>query len=208
MAAGTSEAAYQQVWGHALELAPETAERLNLATGDRVVLKRGNVTVEVPVLLTGGLAREVMSLTFGYGRSRAGAVGTGIGANAYRLLAADARSRLVNVSVKKTSRREEVLLAQHLITEPDVGAETFRKLFPIAAPDHLHQVAPPLELASLYPDRPRPLADHQWGMVIDTRCASAATPASSLARSRTIAGRRPRRDRARARHALAAHRRL
>ena len=55
---------------------------VRLSVKDRVV--------QTPVLVTGGCAPGVINLTLGYGRRNAGAIGSSIGANAYRLRTSDA----------------------------------------------------------------------------------------------------------------------
>ena len=53
-------------------------------SGDVVTLAADGRQIEAPVVVEPGVADGVVSLTLGLGRSKAGAIGNGIGANAYR----------------------------------------------------------------------------------------------------------------------------
>ena len=58
---------------------------LDLSHGEVVSLAVEGRHIEVPVIVEPGVADRVASLTLGFGRSKAGAIGNGIGANAYAL---------------------------------------------------------------------------------------------------------------------------
>ena len=78
------------VWDNPLLLAPATAERLKLATGDVVELIMGPARVEAPVCMQPGLAEDCVLAWLGGGRSSAGAVGDGVGFDATPLRGIDA----------------------------------------------------------------------------------------------------------------------
>ena len=85
VAAGMSEAADQAGMGQrAGAQSARRQQRLGLSTGDVVTLAADGRQIEAPVVVEPGVADGVASLTLGLGRRNAGAIGNGIGANAYR----------------------------------------------------------------------------------------------------------------------------
>jgi molybdopterin-containing oxidoreductase family iron-sulfur binding subunit len=155
----------KQVWGNALALHPHDAAGRGLRSGDIVSLSCEGRQIEAPVIVEPGMARGVMSLTLGLGRRRAGAIGTGIGANAFHLRTAAHAWTIPDVAIVKTGRHEEILTTQNVVRT----VEDVRELYP------LHDLAeaakrPPAaeqEKPSLLPERPKPDDGHAWAMVID-----------------------------------------
>ncbi len=72
-------------WDNAVMISPATAESRQLVTGDYVTLKLAGRTAEGGVYIVPGHADNSVTVHLGYGRSRAGNVGTGPGFNAYLL---------------------------------------------------------------------------------------------------------------------------
>ncbi len=66
-------------WDNAALISPATAERLELVSGDLVDLKQGSSTIRVPVWIAPGHAPDTLTVHLGYGRERAGRIGTGLG---------------------------------------------------------------------------------------------------------------------------------
>ena len=99
-------------WDNAALIAPSTANRLRLISGDVVELKQGERTVRIPVWLSPGQAPDTITLHLGYGRTRAGraANGTGFNVNALRTLAAP--DILGGVEVTKTGDSYELACTQ------------------------------------------------------------------------------------------------
>ncbi|HMP40810.1 MAG TPA: 4Fe-4S dicluster domain-containing protein, partial [Roseiflexaceae bacterium] len=64
------------VWDNVALVSPRTAERLQLATGDIIDVGVGGASVQAPVYLQPGQAEDVITVSLGYGRTRAGNVGT------------------------------------------------------------------------------------------------------------------------------------
>jgi MoCo/4Fe-4S cofactor protein with predicted Tat translocation signal len=73
------------VWENAAHIAPATAARLGLHHGDVVTLTHAGNKVEAPLWLLPGMAADCVLVHLGYGRTRAGRVGDGLGFNAYTL---------------------------------------------------------------------------------------------------------------------------
>lgn len=158
----------KQVWGNALTLNPRDAEHLGLSLGDVVSIRSDHGSAEAPVLIDPAATVGIGSVTLGYGRIRAGAIGNGIGSDASRLRAAKTPWTVANPAITKTARQQEPLTTQNIVRASDYVAELYpvRKLRqagqPVAPPDAEH--AP-----SLLPQAPPRSGDgYAWAMVIDT----------------------------------------
>ena len=164
-------------WGNVAALGPALAERLDLADGDVVRLEARGRAIELPALVQPGVADGTVAVALGYGRTRAGRAGDGVGANAFPLLDVEA-----GVGLLPTGRR--VQLARVQTHDRLEGRPLVREL----TPADLQAVQPAGEHArkhgeharkhgehpSLWPERPP--AGHSWGMAIDlsacTGCAA------------------------------------
>src|SRR5690606_3487839 len=73
-------------WDNAALIAPRLAEELGVDNGDLVTLTASGRQLTAPVWINPGQAPGAVSLALGYGRTRAGRVGTGVGFNGYELL--------------------------------------------------------------------------------------------------------------------------
>ena len=157
----------KSVWGNAVEMSPVDAKNLGVEEGDEVAVAEGGRTVFGPMRLSNGAAPGVVALSLGYGRTRAGAIGDGVGFNAAPLQRSDSPWVLRGVTVRKVGRNGRLSPstaglfalegeARKLAPEIDIGAK-------IAAP-------PPRP--SFNTPWPTPAGDpYAWGMVIDTgRC--------------------------------------
>ncbi|MGE5414216.1 MAG: TAT-variant-translocated molybdopterin oxidoreductase, partial [Syntrophomonadaceae bacterium] len=72
-------------WDNAALVAPATAEKLGVTSGDLVTLTVGGRKVEAPVWVMPGQALDCVTVHLGNGRRRAGHVGNGVGFDAYAL---------------------------------------------------------------------------------------------------------------------------
>ena len=72
-------------WDNAAILSPATAHRLKAATGDMVQLTYQGRSLRAPVFIQPGHIDGAVTLHLGYGRTRAGRAGTGMGFNPYGL---------------------------------------------------------------------------------------------------------------------------
>ncbi len=157
-------------WDNAALVAPATAERLGLKTGDLVRLASNGREVTAPVWLQPGHADGAVTLTFGFGRTAAGNVGNNVGVNAYQLLDA-AATGAQPVTITKVAGSHKLVSTQMHHALEGTGearhivrygtAEEFR-----AHPDHPDFVHPvPHMHEDLYPDFE--YTGYKWGMVID-----------------------------------------
>ncbi|MBL6458726.1 4Fe-4S dicluster domain-containing protein [Belnapia sp. T6] len=152
----------RQVWGNAALVAPEDAARHGMVAGDLVRLDLGGASLEVALLPQAGIAPGVVALTLGYGRRRAGAIGTGIGADAYRLRPRAAPWTATGLRLSPTGRRAPPVLAQE---QQRLEGEA-RELLPIVPLGEALRPAAEETPPSFYPEPRRD--SPAWAMAIDT----------------------------------------
>ncbi|MCY1020958.1 TAT-variant-translocated molybdopterin oxidoreductase [Pyxidicoccus sp. MSG2] len=102
-------------WGNPACIAPARAKALGLSDGDVVRVRSGAKTVEVPVLIQAGTHPSVIAVPVGYGRTRAGRIADGIGANGYPLatvVGGQSRRAVPGVTVESTGERQPLALTQ------------------------------------------------------------------------------------------------
>jgi Fe-S-cluster-containing dehydrogenase component len=154
-------------WDNAALLAPGTADRLNLVSGDVVEVKQGSSTLRIPVWIAPGHAADVITIHLGYGRERAGRIGTGIGFSINSLRSSATPDFLSGVQVTKTGESYELVSTQdHWSLEGRnlvrvATAEQFLQ-DPNFAAKQEHQ---PLVGVSMF--EPRKYEGYAWGMAID-----------------------------------------
>ncbi|HSL83982.1 MAG TPA: molybdopterin oxidoreductase [Thermoanaerobaculia bacterium] len=160
-------------WDNAALLSPATAAELGVETGDVVRLSpsggaEGDAAraVEATAWIAPGQADGTVALELGYGRTHAGRVGTGVGADAYRLRSAREGWWEAGVAVERTGGRRELAQTQEhwdmagrdLVREADLAH--FRE-----HPDFAQHVHGPA-LESLWHE-PNETGGYQWGMTVD-----------------------------------------
>jgi MoCo/4Fe-4S cofactor protein with predicted Tat translocation signal len=103
-------------WDNTIALSPATAWRLGLTTGDVATLSIGGLKATGPVWAMAGHADNSATVTVGYGRKRAGNVGSGFGFNGYLLRTSSALFVTNGLQIAKTG--ENYLLAETQIHHP------------------------------------------------------------------------------------------
>ncbi len=153
-------------WDNAAYLSPRTAARLNLSNGDEIEIRRGARSVRAGVWILPDHADDCLTLPLGYGRTRAGPVGSAVGFNAYQLRTLDAPWQ-VAVEARPTGARWPFVTTQHHARME--GRHIIRSAnFEEFARDPHFATAEASERIpdhTLYPDYPH--NSYQWGMVID-----------------------------------------
>ena len=153
-------------WHNALLIAPALAAAHGLDIGDEVRLTAGGRSLTVPVFLLPGMPADAVTLELGYGRQRAGRVGTGIGVSAYELRTSD-RPWAQPVRIEPTGGHQQLATTQnhHALEGRDMiraaDLDHYRR-----NPDFAQHAGPD---QSLYPE-PWPASNdspYAWGMVID-----------------------------------------
>jgi molybdopterin-containing oxidoreductase family iron-sulfur binding subunit len=148
------------VWGNAALMAPQTAEALGVNTDDVIEIELGGRSIQAPVWVAPGHAPDTLTLPLGYGRTRAGRLGSGIGFDAYALRTADAPWIAAGARLTATGRRHP------LVSTQDHHSMGGRDLVRVVTAEALHAGGRSAEaLPSIYPDWPYP--EHAWGMTID-----------------------------------------
>jgi len=158
-------------WDNAALLSPRTAQRLSVSNHEVVELSVRGRTVRAPVWIVPGQPDDSISLALGYGRTRAGRIGTGIGANVYALRPARGEWFAGRAELKPTGERHELAVTQnhHSMEGRDlVKVRTFAEFAQdpgFIGAEHRH----PEDLPTLYPKYEE--SENAWGMVIDqTAC--------------------------------------
>jgi molybdopterin-containing oxidoreductase family iron-sulfur binding subunit len=152
-------------WDNAAYLSPATARQLRLADGARVELRLAGRRVEAAVAVMPGHADGVVTLPLGYGRLRAGPVGSGVGFDAGALRRADAPWFEGGLAVAPLGGAQHVfaLTQEHFSMEGRELALSFD-----AAgwrPERLDSVRgaqPTLQAPVDYKDQ-----QYKWGMAVD-----------------------------------------
>jgi molybdopterin-containing oxidoreductase family iron-sulfur binding subunit len=100
-------------WDNAAMLSPATAQRLALVDGDYVKLQLAGHETKAGVVIVPGHADNVVTLHLGYGRRRAGSVGTGPGFNANFIRTSNAPWIASGLKIEKTGDKYYFAVTQH-----------------------------------------------------------------------------------------------
>jgi len=121
-------------WDNAAMMSAATAQRVGVTTGDYVKLQLGNRETKAGVMIVPGHANESVTLHLGYGRRRAGGVGTGAGFNANFIRTSSAPWIATDLRVEKTGDKYYFAVTQHQYTidleghpAEQEGVEAFRR---------------------------------------------------------------------------------
>jgi Fe-S-cluster-containing dehydrogenase component len=99
-------------WDNAALVSPQLAQRLGLANEDQVELRYRGAVVLAPVWVVPGQADATVTVSLGYGRSRAGKIGNGAGFNAYVLRRSDEPWRGRGLQLRKTGAKAPLATTQ------------------------------------------------------------------------------------------------
>jgi molybdopterin-containing oxidoreductase family iron-sulfur binding subunit len=159
-------------WDNVVTIGPAMADRLQIRSKDVVELELNGRKIKGPVWIQAGHPDNSVAITLGYGRTRAGRVGTERGYNAYSLRTAAAPWSASGVQLRKTGDTYELASTQGyqsmetpngdvrpLVRETTL--EEYRK-----EPDFAKEEQPPREL-TLYKLYPYEEESYSWGMAID-----------------------------------------
>jgi molybdopterin-containing oxidoreductase family iron-sulfur binding subunit len=161
-------------WDNAVLIGPKMAERLQIKVEDVVELELNGKKVTGPVWIQAGHPDNSVTVTLGYGRKRAGRVGTAQGFDAYGLRTTAAPWIATGLQIRKTGETYKLASTQGYQTmdTPDGGhrplvretsLEEYRK-----APDFAHEEeAEPAPGLTLYKPYPYKEEAYAWGMTID-----------------------------------------
>jgi len=163
-------------WDNAVLVGPKMASRLGLAAKDVVELELNGKKVKGAVWIQAGHPDNSVTVTLGYGRKRAGRVGTGAaqGFNAYELRTSANPWIASGVQIRKTGETYELASTQGMqsMDTPDGGhrplvretsLEEYKKNPNFA---HEEEAEVPKDL-TLYEPYPYDKEVYAWGMAID-----------------------------------------
>jgi MoCo/4Fe-4S cofactor protein with predicted Tat translocation signal len=159
-------------WDNAVLIGPKMAERLQIKVEDVVELELNGKKVTGPVWIQAGHPDNSVTVTLGYGRKRAGRVGTAQGFDAYALRTTAAPWIATGLQIRKTGETYKLASTQgyQSMDTPDGGhrplvrettLEEYRKEPNFAQEE---EPAPGLTLYKPYPYKEE---DYAWGMAID-----------------------------------------
>jgi molybdopterin-containing oxidoreductase family iron-sulfur binding subunit len=100
-------------WDNPALVSPKTAESLSLANEDMVRVEYGGRSLEIPVWILPGMADNVVALTLGYGRQRAGRIGTGVGFDAFTVRSSQAPGFGSGATLTKLGRTYPLSVTQN-----------------------------------------------------------------------------------------------
>ncbi len=159
-------------WDNAILIGPKMAQEQGIKTEDVVELELNGKKVKGPVWIQAGHPDNSVTITLGYGRTRAGRVGTAQGFNAYALRTSAAPWIATGLKITKTGETYKLASTQGMqsMDTPDGGhrplvrettLEEYRK-----EPTFAKEEEQPKEL-TLYTPYPYDKEDYAWGMAID-----------------------------------------
>ncbi len=154
-------------WENTVILSPDTAQKLGLQSEDVVDLEFSGRKIRGPVWKQPGQAEDTVTVHFGYGRTRAGRVGSGIGFDAYAIRSTNALWSGSGASIKKTGARSAIACTQeHQMMEGRhlVRSGSLREYE--EHPEFVKEMGEtPEKDLTLYPDHK--YTGYSWGMAID-----------------------------------------
>jgi len=158
-------------WDNAVLISPKTAQEKNLKVEDVVEISLNGKKVQGAIWIQAGHPDNSLTVFLGYGRRRAGRVGTGVGFDAYALRYSATPWTATGVTISATGATYKLASTQGYQTM-DTGSGT-RPLVRTATleeyrkePLFAKEEEPPKEL-TLYQPYPYDKQDYAWGMAID-----------------------------------------
>ncbi len=158
-------------WDNAVLISHKTARELGVQNGDMVEITLGGRKVQGPIWTQPGMADYSLGIALGYGRVKAGRVGSGVGFNAYKIF--NGKFIETGATLSKTGKTYVIATTQsHWSMEGrpavrEANLEQFTQDPDFAT--EMHDKEPPV-VAPLYPnpfDEAKKTAYQQWGMVVD-----------------------------------------
>lgn len=100
-------------WDNYILISPALAKEKKISSNDVLVLKTATRTIELPAQIQPGMHKEAIGIAVGYGRTAVGAVGNGVGKNAYVLSEKGVYSGITITSLEKTGKTYKLACTQH-----------------------------------------------------------------------------------------------
>jgi MoCo/4Fe-4S cofactor protein with predicted Tat translocation signal len=152
-------------------IGPTMTERLGLKSEDMIEIELNGKKVTAPVWVQAGHPDNSITVFLGYGRRRAGRVGTGTGFDFYPLRDSAEPWFTVGVSLRKTGETYKLATTQGYQTmDTPVGQRPLVRTANLEEyhkePEFAREEEPPKEL-TLYQPYPYEKEPYAWGMAID-----------------------------------------
>jgi molybdopterin-containing oxidoreductase family iron-sulfur binding subunit len=164
-------------WDNAAFVSPADAKRFKVANGDLIELSLQGRSLSAPVWIMPGQAAGSVTLSLGYGRERAGRIGTGVGVNAYRIRPERSTWFASGLTLRPIGEKYQLAATQdHFRMENRDVVQTCTLQQYQGDPDFFEhgdkrrqETRHADELPTLYPAHEK--SENAWGMVIDqTAC--------------------------------------
>jgi molybdopterin-containing oxidoreductase family iron-sulfur binding subunit len=185
-------------WDNPALVSPQTADTLGLTNGDVVRLDYADRALELPVSILPGMADGMVALTLGYGRQRAGRIGSGVGFNTFTVRSSRAPGFDSGVRLTRLGRTYALSATQDhgsMEGRPLVRESTLAELRSEASapePSEGARAEGTPGALGVYPEETEHFSlwqehtydqGHQWGMTIDlnacTGCNACMTACQS-----------------------------
>lgn len=152
-------------WDNYACLSPQTAARLGLTEGQVVRIKKNSAAIELPILIQAGQSDDCVAVALGYGRTKAGKIGSSVGANAFpfvELANGTFRYQIGGVVIEPTTSTVNFAKTQ---TQDSAEGRPLIKEYSLAdfISGHLHEESE--KQIDLW--KPHDFPEHKWGMVVD-----------------------------------------
>ncbi|MEW6126477.1 MAG: molybdopterin-dependent oxidoreductase [Acidobacteriota bacterium] len=154
-------------WDNYACISPALAAKLQLEDGRVIRISKGDTVVELPVYIQTHQHDDCVAIAVGYGRTRAGKVGNGVGVNAYPLVAFDNGAfqyQTSDITIEKTPAKVELALTQrhNTLDGRPLIKEVSLAEFLEGHTENQGKIEHP---KSIWQDHAYP--EHKWGMVVD-----------------------------------------
>jgi MoCo/4Fe-4S cofactor protein with predicted Tat translocation signal len=170
----------KMTWDNAVLISRKTARELGVQNGDLVEITLNGRSVTGPIWTQPGMADYSLGLALGYGREKAGRVGTGVGFNAYKIFGGQyietgaTLRKAGGTHTLATTQSHWSMEGRPAVREANLGE--FQKQPDFA--QEMHDKEPPV-VKSLYPnpfDEAKKTALQQWGLAVDlSACVGCGT---------------------------------
>ena len=154
-------------WDNVALVSPRTAAALGIENQDVIELRQQGRSLRLPAWVMPGQADKTVSVQLGFGRTRAGRVGSNVGVNTFALRTSNTLHFGRGLEIRKTGENYPLACTQgHFSMEGRNIVRAGSLAQYIAKPDFALTEADHGQHPDLYPDYP--YNDYRWAMAIDT----------------------------------------
>jgi molybdopterin-containing oxidoreductase family iron-sulfur binding subunit len=158
-------------WDNAAIISTKLAQAKKIGNGEVVKIELKGRAIEIPALIVPGTADWSVILPLGYGRTRSGVLGNGVGVNTYALRTSDAMGFATGAKISKTGKTHRFALTENHGRIAEHHLEDLVKERGIVREGTWQEYQNNPEMHTLQQEdihtAPRLEGEHQWGMAID-----------------------------------------